>query len=138
MAEVMKINNTKYPLKYGMEFVRQIDERAGVKENIDGVKVSVGMGLGMVVSKLQMGNLAPEYIYFDIIKSATATLTQKPSDEEIEDFIYDVIFKDDESIEKYKDSFLEQFEKSRSCQRQMKMFKAETKAIEEEETNDKK
>lgn len=137
MADVIKINNTNYPLKYGMEFVRQIDERAGVKESVDGVSVSVGMGLGMVVSKLQMGNLTPEYIYFDVIKSATVTLSQKPSDEEIEDFIYDVIFKDDESIEKYKDSFLDQFEKSRSCQRQMKMFMAETKALEAEKKTEK-
>ena len=118
MAKSITINNKEYNLIYGMEFVRQLDAIAG--EKVQGMSQGIGFGLGMTVARLEMGEFAPEYVFKDIIKAATATLIAPPKDDDIEDFIYDVIYKDDKSFEKYKDSFLESFEKSKACQRQMK------------------
>lgn len=124
MTKSIKINNKEIELKYGMEFVRKLDEYAG--EKVPGTSQGVAMGLGYTVTRLLLGELTPEYTYYDIIKAATVTNPVPPSDEDIEDFVLDEIYKDDQTVEKYKNDFLKSFENSKACQRQMKKFELAT------------
>lgn len=108
--EQVTINGKTYPLTYGMEFFRYLDEHAGVKSE----GIGLGAGLEMTVSRLYIpGNIVA---FYDLIKAGTATLKQKPSNEDIEDWIFE---NTEDGGEKLRESFLQTLKNSRLTSRVM-------------------
>lgn len=106
--EQVTINGKTYPLTYGMEFFRYLDEHAGVKSE----GIGLGAGLEMTVSRLYIpGNIVA---FYDLIKAGTATLKQKPSNDDIEEWIFE---NTEDGGEKLRESFLTTLKNSRLTSR---------------------
>ena len=95
--KLIEINNKEYPLHYGLDFIREMDKRYTV--NTNGFTFGVGVQSGVIY--LTQGN---PVVLEDIILSATHTLKQSPSKEEIEQWI-----EEQEDLEVVFDGFLKSF-----------------------------
>ncbi|MFT8412292.1 MAG: tail assembly chaperone [Schleiferilactobacillus perolens] len=76
----LTINGTKYDLYFGVRFVRELDKIAGV--DIQGAS----FGLGLTKSLLPLRSYDPA-VLSDVLYAATATDVQRPTRNEVDDFI---------------------------------------------------
>ncbi|SUU80704.1 Phage protein [Alloiococcus otitis] len=107
--EQVTINGKTYPLTYGMEF---FDIRRTRRGQVRGHRT--GAGLEMTVSRLYIpGNIVA---FYDLIKAGTATLKQKPSNDDIEEWIFE---NTEDGGEKLRESFLHTLKNSRLTSRVM-------------------
>lgn len=111
------INKKDYPLTFGMRFVQLIDEKYGVEVQ----HMNLGGGLEMVVARLS-SPLVREGLFIDLIKAATDTLKQKPSNDDLEDWVFEQADTDG-GIEQLSEDFLDAFEQSKWTKRIMKNLK---------------
>lgn len=78
----LKIGNETYLMTFGLSFLERLNEKYSMEQS--GMDVSFGVPKAMV--ELQMGNAA---LLADIIRFATADLVNPPSEQEIEDYVYE-------------------------------------------------
>lgn len=108
----LTINDKDYPLTFGLAFLDFVDNRSGMKMDVDGQEVNTGIaGMGMLKSKL--ATYSPTALV-TVIKGATATERQKPSNKDIEAWMDDLIG-DDNGDEYYNiyDEIVSEMGKSR-------------------------
>ena len=86
---VIEIGNKKYILTFGLEFLRLLNEKYTLNQN--GFEISAG--LPKAVSEIQFGNAE---MIAEIIRFATTTLHDKPTDAEIEEYIYEQLDREDD------------------------------------------
>ncbi|MEX2805039.1 tail assembly chaperone [Streptococcus sp. H31] len=84
----IKINDAKYPLHFGWAFLKYINSKRGLTS--EGVSIGTG-GMLALTAGAEMRD--PEMLK-DIIKGATETDSNKPSDRDIEAYIEQLIVDD--------------------------------------------
>lgn len=83
---IIKINNEEHELNFGVRFVRDLDERAGVLMGTKGQRQNFGMALTKVLPGLQTYDAA---VLADVIYCALHADKKRPSIDEIYDYIDD-------------------------------------------------
>lgn len=116
---VLTINGNDYTVKFGIGFVRELDEKYFVK-NAAGTKF--GAGLETKIPMLLTGDAVTlsEFIY-----TGTCAEEKRPSQKEVDDYVDQV-----EDIEKLFDEVAEELKKHNATKKQMMNF---LKALEKQE-----
>ncbi|WP_040468059.1 tail assembly chaperone [Limosilactobacillus gastricus] len=81
---IIKINNEEHELNFGVRFVRDLDERAGVLMGTNGQQQNFGMALTKVLPGLKTYDAA---VLADVIYCALHADKKRPSIDEIYDYI---------------------------------------------------
>lgn len=122
------INNETYLMTFGLDFLEQLNSKYQIHSN--GFPISIG--LQKALTELQMKN--PVMIK-DMILFATATNHSRPSEEEVEEYIFEQL-----STEKKEDKLFDDFfgysKKLPGATRLLKLAEEEVKKAEEKETKD--
>lgn len=85
----LTINDKTYVLSFGLAFLDFVDNHSGMKMDVEGQEVNTGIaGMGMLKSKL--ATYSPTALV-TVIKGATATERQKPSNKDIETWMEELI-----------------------------------------------
>lgn len=93
---ILTINSKEYPLHFGFAFLKYINKHNGLE--VEDMNMGVG---GMQKLTVGMSMNDPETL-ITIIKGATDTEKQKPSDSELESYLMEII-----ENESYSDVFAE-------------------------------
>ena len=112
----IEINGKNYPLTFGFDFIDYVNRENGMEA--DGVKTNIG-GAAMLNAGLQ-GRM-PSSLRL-LIKGATVTLPQKPSNKAIEQYI-DELADDDDAYNAVFDSVEEELGKRPAIRREMGITK---------------
>ncbi|MFS1663351.1 tail assembly chaperone [Streptococcus sp. zg-JUN1979] len=81
----LTINNKNYPLRFGLGFLKEMNKRHSAE--FEGVKTGYG-----AMALFNAGHLLNDPLAFvDLIRSATVECPQKPSNEELESYIEELI-----------------------------------------------
>lgn len=110
-TSVIEINGTKYILSFGLEFLRLLNEKYTMTQ--EGFELSIGIPKAM--TELQFGNAI---MVADMIKFATATLHNPPTDTEIEEYVYEQL--EDENTTLF-DDFFALLQKAPGAKRMLKL-----------------
>lgn len=89
----IKINDEKYNLYFGFDFINFIDEKYPVKINFQGVDVPFGNALNATINGLEKDRKPTDLI--KVLKAATNTLKSKPSNQHLEEHITEMIVNDE-------------------------------------------
>jgi len=112
----LEINGKKYPLTFGFDFLDYVNQENGMVA--DGMKTNVG---GAAMLNANMQSRMPTALRL-LIKGGTSTLRQKPSNEDIEEFIND-ISSDDKKFNKVFDDIETELGKQPAISREMGITK---------------
>lgn len=77
----LKINNQDVSFKFGVKFLRNLDRRNGVEQEIQGIKVKMGMGLTTLLPQLMTKDAAA---LADVLYAAAKP---KVKQDDIDDYI---------------------------------------------------
>lgn len=109
------IGGKVYQLTFGIEFIRQVDNRYDKQLEVAG-DMEFGLGLVYIISPLSLGT---PVAMSDVIQCATAHYVQKPSKADIEEYLLNL---EDEEYNKLRDDFLEQFNQSKAITKTLDMI----------------
>lgn len=85
----LKINDKKYILNFGLEFLNQVNKNESPKMEVEGQEISAGIG-GLSMFMTALNTYEPTALY-RLIKYATFTENQKPSNKDIDEYIDNLI-----------------------------------------------
>lgn len=80
----ISINGKDFNLNFGVRFVRELDQVAGMKVNVRGIEQSFGMGLNLSVPSLRQYDPA---VLSDVIYCAAWDNKKRPSQKDIDDYL---------------------------------------------------
>lgn len=110
------INNKEYELSFGFDFLDYLNENYSIKMEAGGHTMSSGLGgARMLASALETE--APTAVY-RTIKAATAHLSQKPSNKDVEDYLNE-LYSDDEKPKKLIKDIKKELKKQPAVQKEM-------------------
>lgn len=114
----LTINERTYQLYFGTDFVDYINNQNGMM--MEGVKTNVG---GMLMLNAGMSMKSPSTLRL-IIKAGTVTLQSKPSNKDLDDFINDLLDREDDAeFESLFDDIEEEIKKHPVNRREMGITK---------------
>lgn len=114
----LKINDKDYELHFGLDFIAHLNKKHTSYEN------GYELGRGIYNAVIQIQNADPT-ILVDLIEAATITEPQKPTREQIKQFIESI-----EDAEVLMDDFLSVFEKAPMTRPTMKKIQEMEKEVE--------
>ncbi|MGF3072733.1 tail assembly chaperone [Facklamia sp. P12955] len=130
-TQPIKINDTTYLMTFGLGFLERLNEKYRLEMD-NGMSMDFGIHQAMI----ELSNNNPLTIAY-IIQFATADNHNKPSREDIEDYI-DEQTEDDKSEEKLFSDFLEYLKKAPGAARIFKKAKEAQAKLKKEETQEEK
>lgn len=96
----IKINDEKFNLYFGFDFINYIDEKYPVKIQFQGIDVPFGSALNATINNLEEDKKPTDLI--KVLKAGLCTLKSQPSNNHLEQYISDLI-----EIEEY-DEFVDE------------------------------
>lgn len=91
---ILNIGGKDYELNFGFRFLEEVGEEFGLSPEIEGTNIPLKMkGAGIMYMLLDDKDFVTVH---KVIRLGTITLKQQPSDEDIKDFLYELL---EESIE---------------------------------------
>lgn len=97
----IEINGKTYPLTFGLRFLDTVDKERGFTADVEGMQMNTGAG-GMSMLQQGLEVYSPTHLA-TVIRAATATERQKPSNQDIEKFIESLAENGDEYYDFYDD-----------------------------------
>jgi hypothetical protein len=122
----IKINDEKYNLYFGFDFINYIDEHYPVKVQFQGIDVPFGSALNTTINALDRNKKPTDLI--KILKAGMVTLKSKPSNKDLEKYISNLI--EDEEYDEFVEELLGKLKKTPLIKKEIESLNKQT-----EETN---
>lgn len=118
----IKINDEKYNLYFGFDFINYIDEHYPVKIKFQGIDVPFGSALNATISNLEDTKKPTDLI--KIIKAGLNTLKSQPSNKDLEKYIADLIENDE--YDEFVDELLGKLKEQPIIKKEIESIKKQT------------
>lgn len=119
----IKINDEKYDLYFGFDFINYIDEQYPVKIQFQGIDVPFGSALNTTINALEKDERPTDLI--KILKAGMVTLKSKPSNKDLEKYISELI--ENEEYDEFVKELLGKLKKTPLIKKEIESLNKKTK-----------
>lgn len=121
----IKINDEKYSLYFGFDFIEYIDEHYPVNIKFQGIDVPFGSALNATINNLEDTKKPTDLM--KILKAGLNTLKAKPSNHNLENFISDLI--ENEEYDEFVEDILGKLKKQPIIRKEIESIQKQTQQV---------